>query len=484
MGILTMATRSLVRRKTRTLIVIATLTFALTLITILPPSISRREELTQQTLEGMIGQADSLKETVTLTATEIEYNYHLSHKIVDYEENGQQMSDFIMQQQLLNESLLSKVFSIPDIVATVPTLSDYGTSRQPPIYGVAVDTDAYQKDMSLLPTNIVQGRNLQLGDRGVVVISEYIAKNATIADFIPAMEFDYEVPAALKVAEAEWEAKEYIFNVGDSFEVLGYKFIVVGIEKCGLRLSGHSITMSLVDAQTVSGKAGQASSCKVFVNDVDNVNSVVARIKALDSDLEVSSGRTQLNTVQPLQNQIEVLISAAQSNLDKTRGVGIVEIGVSVVAVVAVVLFMMLYSVRERTKEIGTLKAMGASTSRILGQFMLEGVLLCVVAAVIAVAISTFVLPQLSNLMLPYPTLEGVGVLWDANGVMGLSGVRTPVGATFVMPGEDISNIGTFLSVGWLLLSFGLAVGLGAVGSLYPALKAARTKPAEAMRYE
>ena len=35
-----------------------------------------------------------------------------------------------------------------------------------------------------------------------------------------------------------------------------------------------------------------------------------------------------------------------------------------------------------------------------------------------------------------------------------------------------------------MLLGLGAAVLLGALGSLYPALKAARTRPAEAMRYE
>jgi len=41
-----------------------------------------------------------------------------------------------------------------------------------------------------------------------------------------------------------------------------------------------------------------------------------------------------------------------------------------------IVLFLMLYTVRERTKEIGTLKAIGFSNGNVMSQFMLEGVLL------------------------------------------------------------------------------------------------------------
>ena len=72
-----------------------------------------------------------------------------------------------------------------------------------------------------------------------------------------------------------------------------------------------------------------------------------------------------------------------------------------------IILFIMLYSVRERTREIGTLKAMGASNATILAQFMLEGVLLSLIAAVVAIAIGVFVVPTLSSLLLPTPVQLG-----------------------------------------------------------------------------
>ena len=482
MGILTRATRSLMRRKTRALIVIAALTLALTLITVLPPSINARQELTQNILSGLIGSTESLEATVTLSATEVECGYPLSTNFVTYEENGEIISGMIKQRSLMNETLTSKLALIPDVVDVVPVLIDYRTRDRPyDIHGIDVDNAAFHKTPTLLPTNITKGRNLQPGDSGVIVIDEWIAKNVNPSDnmFDGLEDLDFNV--AFETAVARWVAKEYVYNVGDSFEILGRKFTIVGIEAAGLTQGSQGVTMSLVDAQTILGKAGQVSLCKVFVNNVDNVNSVVARIRDLDSGLTVSSGFTQLNAVQPMQDQVAVLILAAESNLNQVQRVGMVEIGVGVVAAVAVILFMMLYSVRERTREIGTLKAMGASTSKVLGQFMLEGILLSVVAAVFAVVISVFVLPQLASLILPVPIQEGVTLAWDANGVMYLS--RTTVGS---MPffGEVPRVIETSLSATWLGLSFGLAVGLGALGSLYPALKAARIKPAEAMRYE
>ena len=45
-----------------------------------------------------------------------------------------------------------------------------------------------------------------------------------------------------------------------------------------------------------------------------------------------------------------------------------------------IVLFVMLYTVRERTKEIGTLKAIGFSNRTVMSQFLIEGILLSVIA--------------------------------------------------------------------------------------------------------
>ncbi|MCL2133948.1 MAG: ABC transporter permease [Candidatus Bathyarchaeota archaeon] len=481
MGILSMSVRSLMRRKNRTIIAIITLTLALTLITILPPSINARQELTQNVLDNLIFSADFLKDQVTLSATEIECNYPITTTISTSKGSNLRgdgtLIDLVLQD-MMNASLCDSIAALPDVVDVVPTRIDWNTeSRLYHIYGVDVNNGVFQKNPTVLPANITAGRNLQAGDSGVVVIDEILAKQA-----FPYGDGKFETNEEYDAALAEWQTKDYVYNVGDFFEVLGHEFTIVGVEGGVLTSSTHGVTMCLEDAQAITGNTGRVSSLKVFVNDVDNVNSVVARIKSLDSDLVVSSGFTQLNTVSPLQNQVVSLTLVAQNNLNQVRGVGIAEIGVSVVAVVAVILFMMLYSVRERTKEIGTLKALGASTRRILGQFMLEGILLCVIASLIAIAVSTFVLPQLSSLILPIPVQEGLNVGFDANGALTL--YRMSSGAMPFLPGEAPRVIGASLSVGWLVLCFVLSVVLGALGSLYPALKAARTKPSEAMKYE
>jgi ABC-type antimicrobial peptide transport system permease subunit len=131
----------------------------------------------------------------------------------------------------------------------------------------------------------------------------------------------------------------------------------------------------------------------------------------------------------------------------------------------------MLYTVRERTKEIGILKALGASSKTILGQFMLEGVLLSLIAGIVGIVIGIFGATSLANILLPQPTQAGNSLI-SGGGTMTGSGSLATTSISVTMTPELI------------LLGLGVAVLLGALGSLYPAWRAARTRPAEAMRYE
>jgi putative ABC transport system permease protein len=127
---------------------------------------------------------------------------------------------------------------------------------------------------------------------------------------------------------------------------------------------------------------------------------------------------------------------------------------------------MMLYTVRERTKEIGTLKAIGFSNGTVMSQFMLEGVLLSLFAGVVGIAISAIAAPTLSGLLLPAATQVGI------TGNIGRSVTDATATAAVSLTPELV------------LIALGAAVLLGVLGSAYPAWRASRTRPAEAMRYE
>ena len=95
---------------------------------------------------------------------------------------------------------------------------------------------------------------MQVGDSGVVVLDEQTAKNFSV-------------------------------SVGGTITISGRNFTVVGIEGSELPQATHGITMSLADAQAITNMTGQASIYKIFVDNIDNVNTVASRISSLDPKL-------------------------------------------------------------------------------------------------------------------------------------------------------------------------------------------------------
>lgn len=105
---------------------------------------------------------------------------------------------------------------------------------------------------------------------------------------------------------------------------------------------------------------------------------------------------------------------------------------------------IMLVSVTERTKEIGIRKALGATRRNVLTQFLVEAVVICLLGGIVGVLL---------------------GIL------MGF-GVSTVVDGRFFIPWN------------WIILGFIVCVIVGLASGLYPALKASRLDPIEALRYE
>jgi putative ABC transport system permease protein len=105
---------------------------------------------------------------------------------------------------------------------------------------------------------------------------------------------------------------------------------------------------------------------------------------------------------------------------------------------------IMLVSVTERTREIGIRKAMGATQSIIKNQFLIEAIVICQLGGLVGIVLGIFI----GNIM---------SMLLDSS---------------FVVPWV------------WIISGIVLCVGVGLVSGIYPAIKAARLDPIEALRYE
>jgi len=105
---------------------------------------------------------------------------------------------------------------------------------------------------------------------------------------------------------------------------------------------------------------------------------------------------------------------------------------------------IMLVSVTERTREIGTLKAVGARSNDILTQFLLEAIIIC----------------QLGG---------GLGILLGI-GIGNI--VSVLIGGAFIIPWA------------WIMMGVAFCLVVGLISGIYPAVKASRQDPIEALRYE
>jgi putative ABC transport system permease protein len=348
----------------------------------------------------------------------------------------------------MNETLYDDISSIEGVAAVAPSLqASEGTEQTIERFGRSFTnlvpnyviegiplTSSLVDNYPVLPMNITAGRNLQAGDSGVVLLSE----NNTA--FFGA-------------------------GVGDTIEILGETFEVIGIHESTGVEDATTLYMNLSDAQLVTSNTGYVTSLTVFADNSDVVSDVATAISSLHPELSVTTGQQRLDQLEAMKTTYETALENAESTVAQTQNVAVQEIIVAVAATSLIVLFVMLYTVRERTKEIGTLKAIGFSNWNVMSQFMLEGVILSLIAGAVGIAIASVAAPALSGLLLPAVSQGAFGSRF-----LSAANSRTPAAMT--------------LTPELILIALGGAVLLGTLGSLYPSWKASRTRPAEAMRYE
>ena len=151
----------------------------------------------------------------------------------------------------------------------------------------------------------------------------------------------------------------------------------------------------------------------------------------------------QLQSQQDILNQATSIATALTLVLGAIAGISLVVGGIGIMNI-------MLVTVTERTREIGIRKAIGARRSDILIQFLIEAMVLSGLGGALGIAVGAFLAHEAPSL----PALAS-------------SSFPTPV-----------------VSVPSVLLAFFVSVAIGLFFGIYPANRAARLHPIEALRYE
>ncbi len=228
--------------------------------------------------------------------------------------------------------------------------------------------------------------------------------------------------------------------VGQSVTLLGRQFTIVGVLTEKGSAAGMSNDNRVVIPFTTAQRLLQSTKISQFfvsTTSADTVN------EAQSSLLQFLSHRFSDEDDYRVFNQSDILdaLSTVTGTLTAMLG-GIA--GISLLVGGIGIMNIMLVSVSERTREIGIRKAIGAQRSDILSQFLIEALVISLIGGLIGLGLAT----------------AGVAVMGS---LMGLTAGLQPVTA---------------------ILAIGFSMAVGVVFGSYPANRASKLRPIEALRYE
>lgn len=229
---------------------------------------------------------------------------------------------------------------------------------------------------------------------------------------------------------------------GQEVLVKGRSHTVIGILKnthapvnaIGVNLD-RSVFISLEDGKTFNQGIAQIGQMIMRASDPSKTTETAAAIdkKLLENhqnerDFSIIEGKDAASAASSFYGIIVLITAAVAAVALIVGGIGIMNI--------------MLVSVTERTREIGVRKALGASNSHILGQFLVESLTMTVVGGIIGLIVAYIIAFFIAMVLSFHPALT-----WEI-----------------------------------IAIAMGLAISVGVIFGLYPAIKASEKDPIEALR--
>lgn len=283
--------------------------------------------------------------------------------------------------------------------------------------------------------------------------------------------FDTSKDANVAVVGTQIASKNSL-SIGSTFTAYDTTFTVVGIYDAGNTFNNDGVYIPLSTLQKLSDQPGDVTSATVTIDSSDNLTSVTNAIK------------NQLGSAADVTNSADIA-AATTKPLESVAGIALFSLIGAVIAGAIIILLTMIMVVRERRREIGVMKAIGASNIVIMWQFVIEAITLTAIALVVGTGIGVAAATPLTNALI---SNDATSSTTDTTNTQMGGGRRA---MNFAGPGQfgqasrkAIENIQA--SVGGATLAEGavLALVIAILGSAAPSLMISKIKPADAMRNE